>query len=249
MSVPYDSYDYQKYWEKREYENVCERVALKYLFKKIDRKDSLVDIGGGFGRLTSIYAPLFSQSTIIDPSSNLLQIAKRNLRKYPNVSFVEGSLPKLPFEDETFDVALMIRVIHHVTDSESAIKEAGRIIKRKGYLILETANKIHFMARLKAIFSGNVSYLNDLEPQEKRSPESIREKKIIFVNHHPKKIINDLNKNGFLVKEILSVSNLRSPLIKKVLPLRLSIFLEKKLQIPLAKSFFGPSIFILSQKV
>lgn len=249
MSAPYDSYDYQKYWETRDYENACERVALEYLFKKIGRKDSLVDIGGGFGRLTSIYAPLFSQSTIVDPSLNILEIAKKNLKDFPNVSFVRGSLPKLPFKNESFEVALIIRVIHHLVDSNSAICEVGRIVTPKGYLILEIANKIHLLARFKAIFTGNFSYINDLNPVEKRSLESIKDNRITFVNHHPKKIIENLENNSFTIHEILSVSNLRHPLIKKLFPLNLLISLEKKLQIPLAKGFLGPSIFILAQKV
>lgn len=245
MPVPYDSFDYQEYWEDRNFEDVCERVALGYFFKKIEQKNSLLDIGGGYGRLTSLYIPLFKNCTILDPSKKLLEIGKKNFR---DLFFVQGSLPKLPFKDNSFNVALMIRVSHHLLDLQPSFKEINRILTDSGFLILEVANKIHFLAIVKSFFSGNFSYFKKLAPVEKRSSSSIKEGKITFVNHHPRKILDDLKKTGFSVVETLSVSNLRSSFIKKFLPKIFLVFLEKKLQKPLGKIFFGPSIFFLVKK-
>jgi hypothetical protein len=46
----------------------------------------------------------------------------------------------------------------------------------------------------------------------------------------------------------LSVSNLRSPGLKKVVPRAVMVGLEKILQKPLASSHFGPSVFFLVRK-
>lgn len=249
MKAPYDSYDYLAYWQGREFEDGCERSALEQIFRFIPFHGSLIDIGGGFGRLCDFYATKFSRCVVLDPSIKLLQQGQKKLKDQKNVFFQEGALPVLPFEDQSFNVALMIRVIHHLVDPLPSFKEINRVLVSDGYLVLEFANKIHFLARLKAWRAGNFAFAKTLSPVEKRSLQSIKEDKITFVNHHPQKIFSYLKKSGFVIKKVLSVSNFRHPLLKKWLPYWLMVRLEKKFQGPLAKFFFGPSIFVLCQKI
>lgn len=248
MSIPYDLFDYPNFWEKRRFEDKCEKIALQTLFKRIERKDSLLDVGGGYGRLATLYAHLFASCIVLEPSGKLIEIGREKFKDFQNLSFKKGSLPRLPFESSSFDVALMIRVVHHLAIPLLAFREVSRILKKDGYFILEFANKIHFLERVKAYLRGNFSFMNDLSPCEKRSRKSIEEKKIIFLNHHPKKVEEDLMMAGFVVVETLSVSNFRSQLLKKFIPESWLLYLESRAQRPLAKSFFGPSIFILAKK-
>jgi len=44
------------------------------------------------------------------------------------------------------------------------------------------------------------------------------------------------------------VSNFRSQFLKKIIPEKILLFMEDKLQKPFGKLFFGPSIFILAKK-
>lgn len=248
MNVPYDSFDYPCFWETRHFEDKCEKIALKKLFRIADERGSIVDIGGGFGRLSTSYAHLFESCTILEPSEKLIEIGREKFKDLPNLSFKKGSLPHLPFESSSFDMALMIRVIHHLADPLPAFIEVNRILKKEGYFVLEVANKIHFLERIKAYLRGDFSFARDLSPREKRSRKSIEEKKIIFLNHHPRRIKEDLLKAGFVVIKTLSVSNFRSPFIKKIVPEKLLLNFEKRLQGPLGNFLFGPSIFILARK-
>ncbi|RJR23742.1 class I SAM-dependent methyltransferase [Candidatus Microgenomates bacterium] len=248
MNAPYDSYDYLSYWQKRNFEDCCEREALKYFFSKVEPKGSIVDIGGGFGRLADFYSGFFKECLVVDPSKKLLEIGEERCQKIKNVSFKEGTLPKLPVKDGSFDVAIMIRVSHHLEDPFSSFKEIQRVLKKDGYFIVEIANKIHFLARLKACLKGDFSYCQNLSSVEKRSWDNIKSGSIPFLNHHPLKIIDDLKKAGFLVEETLSVSNLRHSFLKLILPGAFLINIEKKLQKLLAPYFFGPSFFILARK-
>ena len=248
MPSPYDLYDYLSYWENRSYEDKSERIALERFLKKIPQKKSLVDIGGGFGRLCSLYVNRFEKCVILDPSEKNLDTGKRIYSKYPNIEFIQGSLPSLPFDKDQFETALMIRVAHHLKELIPSFTEISRILTDNGFLILEFANKNHFLAVLKAIFKFNFKYFSDFNPIEKRSQESIKENKITFVNHHPKKIISDLEKSGFEIIDILSVSNYRNQTLKRIAPLFLLIKLEKISQKFLSKIFFGPSIFVLARK-
>jgi len=248
MSSFYDDYNYPAYWETRIFEDLSERLALSRFLQQIEKRNSLVDVGGGFGRLSPVYSPVFKKCLVIDPSKNLLEIGKTKFKDFSNLSFTKGELPKLPIKDKEFEVALMVRVIHHLSDPLPAFKEVYRILQQRGFLILEMANKIHFLARLKACFSGNFSFSRNLESIERRSSVSIREGKITFVNHHPQKIIGDLESVGFTIVKTLSVSNFRNPLIKKIIPQNILLFFENKAQELLAPFFFGPSIFILAKK-
>lgn len=248
MPSSYDFYDYVGYWENRSFEDNCERLALEKLLVKIPEKKILVDIGGGFGRLASSYLPFFKKCLIIDPSVNLLKKGKEIYKREQKISFSLGSLPKLDLGDNSADCALLIRVVHHLKDPLPSFKEINRILKPKGFFIVEFANKIHFLTRLNFYCKGNLLFCRDKKPVDRRSEKSIKEKMITFVNHHPQSIAAKLEQSDFKIKEILSVSNLRSPLLKKILPKRLMLFIESHLQGPLAKVFFGPSIFILAQK-
>ena len=54
--------------------------------------------------------------------------------------------------------------------------------------------------------------------------------------------------NNLKVEKILSVSNLRSPGLKKIVPTSVMLKTEQIMQPMLAKSFFGPSVFFLVKK-
>jgi len=248
MPAPYDSYNYLSYWEDRSFEDDCERIAIERFLEKIGRRKAIIDIGGGFGRLLSLYAPHFEKCVVADPSEKLLAISRKLNQGVKNVSFKKGTLPKLPFPKESFDVALLIRVSHHLPELLSSFKEINRLLRPKGFLVLEVANKIHFLARLRALLAGDFSFAKNLEPVERRSPESIKKRTIAFSNHHPQKVMDDLGLAGFEVKAVFSVSNFRSSFLKKIFPHCWLVNLEKRGQEPLGKLFFGPSVFILGQK-
>lgn len=251
MKAPYDSYDYPSYWIGREYENQAEKMALEKILSLIPKEKggSLIDIGAGFGRHTPVYAPIFERCVLLDPSEKLLAEAKSRLKNLSNLEFKLGKANKLPFLKEQFDVAIIIRVIHHLLEPDETLLEAARVLKPHGYLIVEFANKIHFRARIRAWLKGDFGFTNNLNPVEQRSPESIRARKIVFINHHPRKIEKDLNEAGFKIIDCLSVSNFRHQLFKQLIPLKFLLSFESLSQKPFAKGDFGPSIFLLCQKI
>jgi hypothetical protein len=69
-----------------------------------------------------------------------------------------------------------------------------------------------------------------------------------YVNHHPKAILRQLAAVGLRPREVLSVSNLRHPLAKALLPQSAMLAIERATQGPLGPLYFGPSAFFLMQK-
>ncbi len=247
----YDNYDYPAYWEDRNYEHQSEVLAINDFFSTIGQNKKILDIGAGYGRLAKVYRSYCKEATLVDPSSGILNKAKKYLNgDIKKVHFVRSSIQNLPqkMARKKFDAVVVVRVMHHIQEPEVTLKVASQFLPKGGYLILEFANKIHGKAIVKNFLSGNFTFPLEIFPLDKRSSRNIKKKSILFLNHHPDVVEVCLKENGFKIIDKRSVSNIRSEIIKRHFPLKYLIKLEEAIQRPLAKLNFGPSIFILAQK-
>jgi hypothetical protein len=87
-----------------------------------------------------------------------------------------------------------------------------------------------------------------LAPVDIRSEANKASDSIPFVNHHPAAVARQLAACGLLVERVLSVSNLRQPALKRIMPERLMLAAEYAMQVPLAPLSFGPSLFFMARK-
>jgi len=250
MPAAYDTYDYPSYWKGREYEHSSEIIAIKEFLAKIPRIHKVLDLGCGYARLTPSYRFRADKLTLVDPSSKLLKIAKKRFNN-KNTRFIQAKIENITkkIKSGSMDLVIFVRVLHHIEDIDKVFESINRLLSKNGYLILEFANKRHFKALTQELFKGNFTFLLDIFPKDIRSKVAIRKKTLPFINYHPDKIKEILTSHGFRIIETRSVSNIRSPFLKRVIPLETLLDLEKKLQKPLAKVLFGPSVFVLSQKI
>lgn len=241
----YDDFDYPSYWKGREYEHRSEVFAIDKFLERIKEIKHIVEIGAGYGRLVDSYAFRAKKITIVDPSSTLLKIAKKDYKE-KNINFVKLKAENVDskFRKNSFDLAIIVRVLHHIEDVETIFENVQKILKKNGYFILEFPNKYHFKARFSEFLKGNITYRLDISRKEVPTK---KRKKVPFYNYHPDKIFDCLAQAGFEVIETRSVSNIRNPLIKKVLSTHLLLSIEKLLQKPLSYFSFGPSIFVLAR--
>jgi ubiquinone/menaquinone biosynthesis C-methylase UbiE len=244
----YDTYDYSVFWHGREYEHAGDSMALVSLLKKIPCRETIVDVGGGLGRLIPFYINLYKKAVILEPSTVQLQkIQDEMTDKYNHLSYIAGVAQTMPFEDNTIDTILCVRVTHHIPDFAVVIKEFHRVLKPGGYVILEVANKINAKSRLRALSNTkNRKNVFSTKPVQVNSDKDATS--IPFVNHHPVTMKKDLEQQGFEIISVRSVSNFRSGFLKKYIPQPVLIFFERMLQVPLATVWFGPSIYFLARK-
>ncbi len=238
------TFNYQEYWQGRDYENAAEELALNMLLGK-RTFDKAADIGGGFGRLAKLLRTYAKHVTVVEPSKQQRDRGKEFTKGVKEVAFMDGQGDKLGFKDGELDLITMIRVMHHLPNPKPTFRELNRVLAPDGTLILEVANSLHFKSRLKA--AAKLKRVSK-DPIERRSEANIKQESIAFVNHHPKVVSDQLEDAGFKVEKILSVSNLRSPGVKKVLPEKAMIRIERILQPTLARLYFGPSIFFRVRK-
>ena len=250
MVAYYDSYDYSSYWSGREYEHESEVVCLKEFLAKIPKIDRTIEIGGGYGRLVPYYIYRTKLAILTDPSAKLLSLAKQQLATYKNIKYLQATLEHLPekVQRKSFDLVMMIRVMHHIDNPEKAFEDIEKLVTPGGFFILEFANKIHFKKVLAETLKGNFGFVKQKEEVDVRSEKSKKQKTISFLNYHPGFIKQLLEKHNFEIIETRSVSNVRSPLLKRHLSKEVLVWLEKMLQKPFSYIFFGPSIFILAKK-
>ncbi|HVX23795.1 MAG TPA: class I SAM-dependent methyltransferase [Candidatus Saccharimonadales bacterium] len=238
------SHNYRQYWKGREYEHAAEEVALRKMLKG-HHFGRAVDIGGGFGRLCPLLAEYADEVVLAEPSQQQLDLATDFLRDYPKVKRELMQADDLQFKPGSVDLITMIRVMHHLPDPKAEFSEVARVLSDEGYAVIEVANYAHFRNRLKHLAKGQRL---PVKPVDIRSAANRTEDEIAFVNHNPHTVIRQLQHAGLEVVSTLSVSNLRSPGLKKLVPRGAMLGVERVVQRPLAPLFFGPSVFFLVRK-
>ncbi len=234
------SHNYLHYWQGREYEHAAEEAALRRLLKGQHFRHA-VDIGGGYGRLCVFLKRYADRVTLAEPSKQQLDIAKVFLKDHPEVEQLLMQADDLQFADGSVDLVTMIRVMHHLPDPSAEFAEVARVLADDGVFILEVANYAHARNRLRHFLRSKPL---PEEPIDIRSKANRHDDEIPFVNHNPKTVIRQLAHAGLRVERVLSVSNLRSPTLKKVVPRTVMLSIEKILQPTLARTYFGPSVFM-----
>jgi len=238
------SFNYAQFWAGREYEHQAEVIALRRLLWG-HRFRHAVDIGGGYGRLSVILSEYADHVTLTDPSTQQLDMSAQIFPDRPHFDRVLTDATHLKFADQSVDLATLIRVLHHLPDPEPEFSELSRILRAGGYAVIEVANSVHAARRIAGYLGG---WQASEAPVDIRSEDSKRRGTAPYVNHHPRTITRQLANVSLEVSKVLSVSNLRHPLAKAVLPQRALLGIERLAQKPLGRFYFGPSVFFLMRK-
>ncbi len=237
-------HNYLHYWDGREYEHVAEEIAINKLLSGKHFRTA-VDVGGGYGRLCVQLEQYADKVILAEPSQQQLDIAADFLKAHPEIKREQMQADDLKFKDASIDLLTMIRVMHHLPDPSQEFSEIARVLSDDGCAIIEVANYLHMRNRLRHLIKRKRM---PVKPVDIRSAANKRANEIPFVNHNPATVIRQLAHAGMYVEATLSVSNLRSVRLKKIMPRELMLGAERLLQRPLANVYFGPSIFFLVRK-
>ena len=96
----------------------------------------LLEVPVGTGVLTM---PLYkslpeAEITCLDYSPDMMENAKKraDAMGIENITFVQGDVGALPFEDESFDIVLSLNGFHAFPDKDAAYRETFRVLKPGG---------------------------------------------------------------------------------------------------------------------
>ena len=121
--------------------NIDKSKNLDYIEKALSGvpegfKGKLLEVPVGTGVLTMpVYKELpEADITCLDYSADMMASARKKaeLNNINNISFVQGDVGALPFEDEQFDSVLSMNGFHAFPDKEAAYRETYRVLKKDG---------------------------------------------------------------------------------------------------------------------
>jgi SAM-dependent methyltransferase len=97
---------------------------------------TLLDVGGGRSGLASLLYPS-ARVTVVDLDA---AHADAPCNRRPNVTFRAADATDLPFPDDSFEAVTLFDLIEHVPDDRRALREALRVLRPGGVLLLSTPN-------------------------------------------------------------------------------------------------------------
>ncbi|UZQ82347.1 class I SAM-dependent methyltransferase [Thermoanaerobacter sp. RKWS2] len=148
---------YEEWFEKNEYAYQSELDAVKLLMPKFEKG---LEVGIGTGKFA---VPLGIKSGV-EPSYQMRKIA---LERGLNV--VDGVAENLPFEDNSFDLVLMVTTVCFVDDVLKSFKECFRVLKNSGTILIgfvdreSTIGKIYQANKEKSLFYKEATFYSTSE--------------------------------------------------------------------------------------
>lgn len=103
-----------------------------------EKIDLFVDIGTGTGRMLTVFSDIYQAGVGFDLSREMLAVARANLDRagVTHAQVRHGDLFSLPIETSSADVVCIHQVLHFLADPGSAVREAARVLKPGGSVII-----------------------------------------------------------------------------------------------------------------
>lgn len=111
---------------------------------EIDPFDNVLDVGCGTGPVIELLAKKYPKKHFVglDITPAMIEVAQS--KRLSNADFLVGDAENLPFGDESFDAVLCSNSFHHYPNPGAFLREAYRVLRPSGKLILRdyTSNDV-----------------------------------------------------------------------------------------------------------
>ena len=123
--------------------------------------ERILDIGCGSGNHLLIFNKLGLDISGVDASPYMVSMARERLGD--RCSLKTGTAEDLPFEDNEFDLAVLINTLEFLDDPQQALREAGRVAKRKVFIgVINSLSWYWFFHKIQCPFQETL--LNHVRP-------------------------------------------------------------------------------------
>lgn len=171
QTLPFNEHvaEYEEWFEKYPFVFQSELTAIKDLLPKGENLRGL-EVATGTGR----FAAALGIYDAIEPAENMRELAVKK-----GIQVRDAEAEHLPYHDLSFDFVLMAFCISYFESVLFAFKEANRVLKQGGSLIVGFLDKDSIIGR----------------DYEAKKQESLFYKNAIF--YSPERIVKDLKNAGF----------------------------------------------------
>jgi SAM-dependent methyltransferase len=122
------------------------RACLDRILAEV-KGPSVLDAGCGRGRLAELIALGDAGASVVGAD-----IAPPSTEGPANLSFVEGWLGRLPFEDKSFDTVVCTHTLEHILDIDGAVADLRRLARRRLILVVPRERESRYPLNLHLHF-------------------------------------------------------------------------------------------------
>jgi ubiquinone/menaquinone biosynthesis C-methylase UbiE len=176
----------------------------------------ILDVGGGTGVHAGWLAELGHEVHVVDPIARHVAQARQLASSGLAISAEVADARQLPVADATFDVALLLGPLYHLTardDRLLALSEAARAVRAGGWIFVAAISR--FASLFDGLTSGMLSdpaFLaiveQDLEDGQHRNPERRPGWFTTAFFHRPDELVEEASAAGYEVVETVGLEGL-----------------------------------------
>lgn len=132
-------------------------IAIEYVENRI-----VLDVASGDGYGTNLLAKKAEKVWGLDIDNQSIHNAIK-VYKTENLKFDIGSITKMPYPNNMFDVVVCFETIEHIIEYDQALTEMKRVLKKDGILLMSTPNKLIYtdMRATKNEFHVHEFYIDE----------------------------------------------------------------------------------------
>lgn len=137
-------------------------------FKDYIKDKNLAELGCGHGFMTCLLSEFAKEVQAFDVDQKAIEFANRLKQKFNlnNIRFEHYGGYNFPVPEEQFDVVISADVIEHIKDPLNYLKEAFRVLKKDGLLLLTTPNGLIARKNKCIVQSHSKFHITEYYPSE-----------------------------------------------------------------------------------
>ena len=131
---------YEEFFEEKDLEvfdkdrrsTLRQETIVAFLKQHAPPAARVLDVGCGLGEVLGALPPQYELAGM-DYAQHNVAVSTKRLGSRARIK--QGSIYEIPFESNTFDVALCLEVLEHIEEDARAVRDIARVLKPGGFLI------------------------------------------------------------------------------------------------------------------
>jgi ubiquinone/menaquinone biosynthesis C-methylase UbiE len=138
---------------------------------------NVLELGCGNGTYSKVLSETAENVYATDFSDEMVEACKSRLKSFENITVEKQNCFNLSYNDKNFDAIVMINLLHVIPNPEQAVKEAIRVLKPEGDLIVISfcMEDMSFLNKLGMIYRYMKTYGKPPQTAQKLTVATARE--------------------------------------------------------------------------